>query len=92
MTFTTQGAAMLDRADVEEVIYRVAVSAFRYYPEKPAVELGYTVEEDVEWCVQPLAGKEGVDAGALSDSIRHLITDPTADRRAFIVEWESRAE
>lgn len=83
---------MLDRADVEEMIYRVAFSAFRYYPAKPAEEAGYTVDEDVEWCVEPLAGKPGVDAAALGASIRHLIVEPTADRRAFIVEWEARAQ
>jgi hypothetical protein len=82
---------MIDRADVEELIFRVAECAFRYHPSRPITEPGYTVEEDVAWCVEPLSGKEEVDEEALADSLRLLITDPTADRRAFIDEWERRA-
>jgi hypothetical protein len=91
MNITTRGAHMIDRADVEELIFRVAECAFRYHPDRPATEPGYTVDEDVAWCIKPLLGKEGVDAAGLGDSIRHLITDPAADRRAFIDEWEARA-
>lgn len=88
----TKGARMIDRADVEELIFRVAECAFRYHPARSTTEPGYTVEEDVAWCVKPLSGKEGVDAAALARTIQLLITDPTADRRAFIDEWESRAQ
>ncbi|WJL97056.1 hypothetical protein QSU92_07795 [Microbacterium sp. ET2] len=83
---------MIDRADVEELIFRVAECAFRYHPSRSATEPGYTVEEDVAWCVEPLSSKEGVDAEALARRIQLLITNPTADRRAFIEEWESRSQ
>jgi hypothetical protein len=93
MTLTTsESARMLERAEVEDVIFRVAYSAFIYYPTKPDEEVGYTVEEDIDWCMEPLVDKPGVDADTLAAGIRHLITDPTADRRAFILDLESRSE
>jgi hypothetical protein len=82
---------MLDRADVEEVIYRVAVSAFRYYADKPTKELGYTVDEDVQWCAVPLAGYAEVDLNRLQQTIHQLITNPNADRQAFIHDLNARA-
>lgn len=83
---------MLDRADVEEVIYRVAVSAFRYYADKPAKELGYTVDEDVRWCTSPLTDHPDINLAALQQEIRQLITNPNADRQAFIQNLNARAE
>lgn len=83
---------MLDRADVEEVIYRVAVSAFRYYADKPATELGYTVDEDVRWCTAPLTDHPDINLAALEQEIRQLITNPNADRQAFIRNLNARAE
>jgi hypothetical protein len=35
MKTTTRGAHMIDRADVEELIFRVAECAFRYHPDRP---------------------------------------------------------
>jgi hypothetical protein len=83
---------MLDRADVEEVIYRVAVSAFRYYADKPAKELGYTVDEDVRWCTAPLTDHPDINNEALQEEIRQLITNPNADRQAFIRNLNAHAE
>ncbi|WP_396655637.1 hypothetical protein [Microbacterium sp.] len=74
---------MIDRADTETVLYRVAISAFTYYPGKEAEEPGYTVEEDLAWCLAPLAAHPAI-VDELRTRIRLLITDPTADRRGFL--------
>jgi len=86
MTATTrQGLTALDRTYREEALYRVAISAFTYYPEKEADDADYSVEEDVDWCVAPIAA-HSVDAAArIRPRIREVITNPDADRQAFLV-------
>lgn len=75
----------IDRGRAEKVLYRTAISAFMYYPDKPDNEPGYDVEEDVAWCVAPLERRmppQGVEM--LRGVIRMLITEPLADRRPLI--------
>lgn len=75
---------MIDRADTEVTLWRVAICAFTYYPDKPTNELEYTVDEDVNWCSKPLASLPEAELTAMRASIQALITDPTADRQSFI--------
>lgn len=75
---------MIDRSDAESAIYRTAVAAFSYYADKHVDEPGYTIDEDLDWCIQPLESLP-VDARArLREEIRALIIDPTRDRQPFI--------
>jgi len=73
--------ATIDRAATAEVLYRVAVSAFTYYPGKPWEHDEYTVAEDVEWCLAPLPAAMRDD---LAPTVELLITTPTANRRPFL--------
>jgi hypothetical protein len=75
---------MLDRANAEATMYRVAIAAFTYHPGKPSEEPGYHVSEDVDWCIAPLTGLPTDELARLRATIETLITTPTADRRAFI--------
>lgn len=75
---------MLDRSAAEASRWRTAVCAFEYYPEKHLDEPGYTVDEDVTWCAEPLTGLPDNELEQLCATIRTLITTPTADRQAFI--------
>lgn len=77
---------MIDRSDAESAIYRTAVAAFSYYADKHLDEPGYTIDEDLEWCTQPLAGLPDDVRRRLRHEIRALITDPTRDRQPFIQE------
>src|SRR4051812_42918466 len=86
------GLLMIDRADAEATLYRVAISAFTYYPDKPAAEPGYGVEEDIDWCTAPLRSLPPEQLHALRESVRELIIDPMADRRAFIATLNELAE
>lgn len=74
----------IDQRQADEVVYRVAYAAFTYYPEKPDVEPGYHVDEDVDWAVEPVRALEPLRLAALRDRVREVISNPTADRRAFI--------
>lgn len=75
---------MIDRAEAEATLYRVAVCAFTYYPGKETDEPGYRVDEDVDWCAAPLIGLPTTQFDQIREQIRLLITDPLADRQAFI--------
>ena len=83
-TYPTGEPIMIDRAHAEAARWRIAVCAFEYYPDKHLDEPGYTVDEDVAWCVAPLAGLPAPELDQLRATIRTLITTPTADRQAFI--------
>ena len=75
---------MLDRSQVDATIYRVAVAGFTYYPEKQIAEPGYTVDEDLDWCMRPLRHLPEEDRADFRRRTLVLITDPSADRQAFI--------
>jgi hypothetical protein len=80
---------MLDRSDVDAAVFRVAVAAFTYYPDKPAREPGYILSEDIGWCMRPLRHLPAHDQQVLREQVERLITDPTADRQAFIRQLET---
>lgn len=84
MTTTPPTPAGIDRACTEDTLYRVAIAAFQYYPGKPWEEPGYTVAEDVDWCLQPLAALPPALLQDLRPTLELLITTPTANRRPFI--------
>ena len=75
---------MIDRAQTENVMRRVAISAFQYYPTKHLDEPGYSVDEDVIWCLEPLAALPATELDGLRATVELLITTPTANRRPFI--------
>ena len=84
----------IDRDRAEKVLYRTAICAFMYYPDKPDNEPGYDVEEDVTWCTAPLERRlPSPDVEMFRGVIRMLITEPLADRRPLIqklaeLSWE----
>ena len=75
---------MIDRSDAESVIYRTAVAAFSYYADKHIDEPGYSIDEDIDWCTQPLTALPEEATHQLREQIRALITDPARDRQTFI--------
>ncbi|MEV4775981.1 hypothetical protein LTA6_001875 [Microbacterium sp. LTA6] len=88
----TSAVPAIDRTDVEATLYRVAVSSFTYYPDKEAAEPGYTIDEDVDWCLAPLAGRPAGQRSQLRAMIRVMVTEPTANRREFIAMLADLAE
>lgn len=76
---------MPNTIDPDEIIFRVAVAAFTYYDAKEADDPTYLVDDDVEWCVEPLrdGGHESA-ADMLRHEVRDLIVNVQADRRGFV--------
>lgn len=92
MTTPTGDQTMIDRADTEATLYRVAIAAFTYHPGKEHDEPGYTVNEDIAWCLQPLTALPAETLHELRETVRTLITTPAADRQAFIRYLAALAE
>lgn len=83
---------MIDRAHTETTLWRTAVSSFSYYPTKHIDEPGYTLGEDIAWCLEPLRGVDETDLERLSDLVAKTIVDPTAHRTALTKELERLAD
>jgi hypothetical protein len=81
---TTPHPTRLDRANTDAALYRAAICAFTYHPDKHLDEPGYQLAEDLAWCLAPLGTLPTTELAALRDTIATLITTPTADRQAFI--------
>lgn len=75
---------MLDRSQADAAMYRVAVAAFTYYPDRHLAEPGYTLDEDLDWCLRPLRQLPQTDLDTLRARVHALITDPHADRQDLI--------
>ncbi|MFH8251487.1 hypothetical protein ACH3VR_14035 [Microbacterium sp. B2969] len=75
---------MTDRAHTEEALYRTAVTAVTHYEGRADAEPGYTIDEDLDWCMQPLAGVTEPERSVLRGLIRATIVDPTRARQALV--------
>lgn len=75
---------MLDKSDAEAAIYRTAYAAFTYYPEKHLDEPGYSVMEDLDWCLEPVAVLPDEVREQLRGQMQEAITNPDADRQGLI--------
>ncbi|MGN8552094.1 UNVERIFIED_CONTAM: hypothetical protein OHV15_05880 [Microbacterium sp. SLM126] len=83
---------MIDRAHTESTLWRTAVSAFSYYPTRHIDEPGYTIGEDITWCLEPLSGVDQTVLERLSRLVEAAIVDPTAHRAALTKELERLAD
>lgn len=93
MNAYTKGAtAMLDRSHAEAILARVAVAAFTHYPDKAAQEVGYTVDEDVDWVMQKARAMDPSIVAEWRTRIAEVILNPDADRRTFIADLMALAE
>jgi hypothetical protein len=90
-TLTRGAVVLLDPAVVDTVLSRVASAAFAYYPGKDVEEVGYTVDEDVDWAIAPARGLDPLVRAEWRRRIAEVISDPNADRRAFIADLKSLA-
>lgn len=74
---------MIDRSHTEAVTYRVAVTAITYHPDKPTTDPGYTLDEDVDWCLEPLAGLPPETLTSVRAVVAETVVDPTAHRQTL---------
>lgn len=78
-TTTPAGLPMIGRVRSEGVFGRVAISALSWYPERATRDPGYSIGEDLTWCLEPLAGHPALRE-RLAPVIKAAIMDPTTHR------------
>lgn len=92
MNILTRGAVVfLEPEVVDTVLARVASATFAYYPGKNVEEVGYTVYEDVDWAMAPARGLDPLVRAEWRRRIAEVISNPDADRRAFIADLRALA-
>ncbi len=70
--------------DPDAILFRTAIAAFTYHPSRHLDEPGYDLDDEIDWCLEPAGNETGDDHRELREQLRELITNPNADRRAFI--------
>ncbi|MGZ0712555.1 hypothetical protein ACWPKO_29880 (plasmid) [Coraliomargarita sp. W4R53] len=83
MTLNLGGTTMLNSKTADDIIDRVAIAALKYYPAKATDEPGYSIDEDIDWCVRAFGDIPWPHAQRLRRGIRDVITDPTTHREQF---------
>lgn len=83
---------MIDRSHTEALLDRVAFAALTYYPDRTSDEPGYTVEEDVAYCLAPLQPLPGAWGDDLRELVGRTITDPTQYRQRLVQQLERLAD
>ncbi len=76
----SEDQAMVDRADIEAVIYRAAFVAVRFGAPASTAQ----ADQDVAWCLEPLTMLGRTERAVLGALVRDLAADPTSNRDTFI--------
>lgn len=71
---------MVDRADVEAVIYRAAFVAVRFGAPASTAQ----GDQDIAWCLEPLTALGRTQRAELGALMLDLANDPTSHRQRFI--------
>jgi len=74
---------MIDRAHAESLLYRVAVASMTYSPDKAEQQPGYSIEEDVGWCLVAVSSIPLRYRESMRPTIREVIEDSTGCRTQF---------
>lgn len=75
---------MPSREEVDDVLQRVGLAAISYYPEIHIDELDYTVDTDVDWCLEPVTDLTDEQRAPLREVVGLAITNLlTAHRYAL---------
>ncbi|MRG58780.1 hypothetical protein GE115_02665 [Agromyces sp. CFH 90414] len=73
----------------DDLLGRTALAALFYLPEVGVDGGDYRIEDDVEYCLEPVTGVPDGDKLRLRDAIRQAIADPTGyrgDLLALVIE------
>ena len=68
----------------DELLSRTALAALFYYPEVAVDVAGYTIQNDVEYCMEPIFGLPREADERLRLAVGRAIADPTAHRAELI--------
>jgi len=79
----------ISQEQFDDLLSRAALAALFYYPEIVVDDDDYRIQNDVDYCMEPVVGIAHEAAERLRDAIGRTIADPTAHRAdlvALIIE------
>ncbi|MGX5695108.1 hypothetical protein ACWKWP_02820 [Agromyces soli] len=70
----------ISQEQFDDLLGRTALASLFYLPEVTVEDGAYRLQDDVEYCLQPVEGLPATDRERLRESIGRAIADPTAYR------------
>ncbi|MEU1970778.1 hypothetical protein ABZ477_03910 [Microbacterium sp. NPDC019599] len=74
----------LPQEQFDELLQRTALASLFYYPEIAADDTEYNLQNDIEYCLEPVMGLDADDLAGLRTLIGRVIANPSAHRAALI--------
>ena len=68
----------------DDLLSRTALAALFYYPEVAVDDDGRNLQNDIAYCLEPVAGIGDEDAERLRVGVGRVITNPTAHRSELL--------
>ncbi len=68
----------------DDLLSRTALAALFYYPEVAVDDDGHNLQNDIAYCLEPVAGIAYEDAERLRVVVGRVITNPTAHRSELL--------
>lgn len=68
----------------DDLLSRTALASLFYYPEIAVEDEDYNLQNDIAYCLEPLAGIADEDAKRLRVAVGRMITNPTAHRSELL--------
>jgi hypothetical protein len=74
----------ISQEQFDDLLSRTALAALFYYPEVAVDDDGRNMQNDIAYCVEPVAGIGDEDAERLRVAVGRVITNPTAHRSELL--------
>jgi hypothetical protein len=74
----------ISQEQFDDLLSRAALAALFYYPEIVVDDDDYRIQNDVDYCMEPIFGLAPEDDGQLRLAVSRTIADPTAHRAELI--------
>ena len=68
----------------DDLLSRTALASLFYYPEVAVDDDEYNLQNDIAYCLEPVAGIVDEDAERLRVAVGRVITNPTAHRSELL--------
>lgn len=75
---------MISQEQFDDLLGRTALAALFYFPEATVENAEYRIQDDVEYCLLPVAGMLVADVERLRQAVARAIADPTAYRSELL--------
>ena len=68
----------------DDLLSRAALAALFYYPEIVVDDVDYRIQNDIDFCMEPVDGIADEAAARLRDAVGRMIANPTAHRAELV--------